>query len=339
VPAIPKIMKNDIRRYFSRMFMNTINSADFRNIQSYFHTFMAGPCKFVADHELIPEFKIPGRLVAAGPTLMSHYLLGCFVQYPDMAMTMKNSSIVTSTSWAGTKIVMEMEIRSTKMYDLDFSDWIPQITDLDTKYGEALALKAATEAQAVKKRRRAASLKAAVADLSLEPVSLESAIGSVSPGSAGGSVTCQGEWFPAPAVSATALVFTTETAADLPDAPAVSPSATTAVKQPVGKNAPKKTKPEGKASKSKSTAASKKRNSDDLELTSDASDLSALAPDAAPRSEDDFQIPEAYVHSLFAKARLLPKPIELVLGGTITMFLDENNHMQHMGLDMRQTNR
>jgi hypothetical protein len=175
LPPIPKIMKNDIRRYFSRMFMNTINSADFRNIQSYFHTFMAGPCKFVMAHETLPDLRIPDRMVTAGPRLMSHYLLGCFVQYPDMVISMKSSNIVTSSSWAGTKIVMEMEIRSTKMYDLEQDEWIPQIAELGAKYSEAQAVKAAAEAQAAKKRRKAAALRVAAADLSLEPVALDSA--------------------------------------------------------------------------------------------------------------------------------------------------------------------
>ena len=38
----PRVMKNDIRRYYSRMLMNTINSADFNQLQSFFSTFMTG---------------------------------------------------------------------------------------------------------------------------------------------------------------------------------------------------------------------------------------------------------------------------------------------------------
>eukprot|EP01032_Pedospumella_encystans_P036062 gene36062-40788_t len=85
----PKVMKNDIRRYFSRMFMNTINSGDFGKLQDYFNTFMMGPTKFVANHEKVdPSLHIPSLLIADGPRLMAHYLLGTFVMYPDMILLM-----------------------------------------------------------------------------------------------------------------------------------------------------------------------------------------------------------------------------------------------------------
>lgn len=122
---LPKVMKNDIRRYFSRMFMNTINSADFINMQNFFNTFMTSECTFVSAQVLSPVFNVPDRLVASGPRQFAHYLLGCFVMYPDMVLTMSDTRIVTSSGWAGTKVVMDVDYHLTKIYDIPLETWVP----------------------------------------------------------------------------------------------------------------------------------------------------------------------------------------------------------------------
>lgn len=131
---IPKVMKNDIRRYFSRMFMNTINSADFINMQNFFNTFMKKDCTFVSAQTLSPVFNVPERLVAKGPRLFSHYLLGCFVMYPDMVLTMNDTRIVTSSSWAGTKVIMEVDYHLTKIYDIPYETWVPPEEAVEDMY-------------------------------------------------------------------------------------------------------------------------------------------------------------------------------------------------------------
>mmetsp|Transcript_25929 Transcript_25929/g.43615 ORF Transcript_25929/g.43615 Transcript_25929/m.43615 type:complete len:215 (+) Transcript_25929:64-708(+) len=45
--AIAKVPKNDIRRHYARMFMNTLNAGDLGITQKYFSTFMRGNCQFV----------------------------------------------------------------------------------------------------------------------------------------------------------------------------------------------------------------------------------------------------------------------------------------------------
>lgn len=131
---LPKVMKNDIRRYFSRMFMNTINSADFINMQNFFNMFMTKDCTFVSAQLLSPVFQVPDRLVAIGPRLFSHYLLGSFVMYPDMVLVMKNSRIVTSSSWSGTKVEMEVEYHLTKTYHIPLETWVPPAEALADMY-------------------------------------------------------------------------------------------------------------------------------------------------------------------------------------------------------------
>ena len=126
---------NDVRRYYARMFMNCVNSGDLPQVESYFNTFMSGPCNFVLKHNINPLFGIPPHLAAQGPRLFSHYLLGCFLTFPDMVLKLGSSNIITSKGWNGTKIVMETDVYCTKIYDLseDFS-WLPEVDQLSDIY-------------------------------------------------------------------------------------------------------------------------------------------------------------------------------------------------------------
>jgi len=134
--SAPRILKNDIRRFFSNMFMNTVNSADFHRTEDFFRIFMASQCTFASQQVLAPEFRVPSTLQAVGPRLFAHYLLGCFVMYPDMVLSMSDTKIVTSNRWAGTKIVMQVEYRLTKMYDMPVECWVPPAPALEKVYKE-----------------------------------------------------------------------------------------------------------------------------------------------------------------------------------------------------------
>eukprot|EP01032_Pedospumella_encystans_P003193 gene3193-3762_t len=72
---------------------------------------------------------------------MAHYLLGTFVMYPDMILLMNGSRITTSPAWTGTKIEMDVEVFSTKMYDLSIDDWVPQLSTLGERYRKLIAEK------------------------------------------------------------------------------------------------------------------------------------------------------------------------------------------------------
>lgn len=359
-PSIPKVMKNDIRRHYSRMFMNTINSADFCNMQNYFNTFMSGPCKFIADHVMIQtEFEIPSRIVADGPRLMAHYLLGCFVMYPDMTLTMHDSRIVTSNSWAGTKIVMDMEIHSTKMYDLDMDVWIPQLAALESRYQAALQESARIKAIADKagESKSDTTVETTSSVDSTDPAGMQiSALESIADPRAPlvREVSCE----------STDLNLFSDPLDDgiVPlTVPRVDPSTTSpgvnelvvevsALAVPVttpptpavrkGKKGGKKGTTTGTAGGTGPAPAAggstkSKRKTSDLEDTSSNDQVMECVP-TSPQDFKHSHIPEAYVHALFAQAKLLPKALSLHLRGDITMYLDENNHIQHMNLNMEQ---
>jgi hypothetical protein len=281
---LPKIMKNDIRRYFARMFMNTINSAELNKIQSYFQTFMVGPCKFIAEHQASANLHLPDRMVTAGPWLISHYVLGCFVQYPDLVLRLKNSRIVTSSGSPGSKIVMDLEVQGTKIHDLELVDWIPKVNQIQQQH--------TTEEKLAKKRRKplAAKLLPAVgSDNHSEPVIDTDAV-------ANASVAVGID-----SVDTVDCSVKEQSGTELPVA-SLTGSATTELINKDTKRA---------------SAGTKRRGSKAFQ-------------------EAMFNISEAQVHALFAKASLLPTPIAMTLGGTITLFLDDSNHVQHMSLSMKQ---
>lgn len=122
---IPRVLKNDIRRHYAPMFMNTINSADIRIMQDFFNTFMTRPCRLVGDQAMSPQFGFPDRIIAEGPRLTAHYLLGVFLMFPDLVVNLVDSKIITSNTWTGTKIVLEVDVRGTKVSALPVEAWIP----------------------------------------------------------------------------------------------------------------------------------------------------------------------------------------------------------------------
>ena len=132
----PKILKNDIRRSFSKMVFNTINCGDFEIMQEFTHTFMRPNCPFVCQVVDGPKYGLPEYLYTFGPRHHVHYKLGIFVMFPDLVGTMGESQIITSTGWPGTKIVIPFEFRMTQTYQLPTECWIPPESQLDRLYEE-----------------------------------------------------------------------------------------------------------------------------------------------------------------------------------------------------------
>ena len=131
---IPKIPKNDIRRYFPSMFMNTCNSGDFHHIQSFLQTFMTNNCNCISTQKLPLTLKIPDLVVAEGPVLFAHYLLGLQMMCPDVTMRLKNSKIVTFSNSPVTKIIMDVECSLTKIAHIPYELWIPSKDILSRLY-------------------------------------------------------------------------------------------------------------------------------------------------------------------------------------------------------------
>ena len=123
----PKILKNDIRRFLPRMFVNSINSDDFRHVQNFLFSFLVQQCAFNAEVTFPPLFHTPSKVNIRGVQLFSHYLLGWHVMFPDTIFTLKDSRIVTASQFSGSRIEMDIEFQLTKVSHIPIELWIPPI--------------------------------------------------------------------------------------------------------------------------------------------------------------------------------------------------------------------
>ena len=134
LPRLSHSSLNDVRRHYARMFTNCVNSSDLQNVDSYFNTFMSGPCSIEVNHRITSTYGLPHRMDATGPRLFAHYLLGCYVTFPDLMIKLNDSRIVTSSASRGSKIVMEIEAHCTKIYDIPDYQWVPGMDELSQMY-------------------------------------------------------------------------------------------------------------------------------------------------------------------------------------------------------------
>lgn len=137
VLVIPKVLKNDIRRCFAKMFVNTINAGEFDKMQEFVHTFMLPDCPFGLKVIMADNFGLPAVLRSVGPRMHVHYLLGGFVMYPDMVLSMGDSQIITSNVWTGTRIVIPFDCRMTKTHHIPAECWVPPADKVERMYAES----------------------------------------------------------------------------------------------------------------------------------------------------------------------------------------------------------
>lgn len=315
----PKVMKNDIRRYYSRMLMNTINSGDFNHLQSYFSTFMTGSTKFFINYDNFdPTYRIPTRIMADGPKLMSHYFLGIFVMYPDVVMNMNNTVITTSNTWSGTKIEMNVGFNATKIYDLPDGEWIPQLHILEEKckmLAEEKRNKLIQDSAAWSSDSCVEGNEKGLLERFPSPPSSSSNYYSgavVRTGSnSGGSAADRFNNFLPTNVDRYVSRSQSSDSARMPDSPASNAD-------------------------EDSTARKKKRLLSALEDTALPSVNTDTVTLPYVSHSNENHISEEYVRVLCAQARPVRAPMEVRMTGTITMFLDANNHIQHMNMTLHQ---
>lgn len=118
------------------MFVNTMNSGDINQIQSFFKTFMAGPCKCAVQHRINQAYGLPQFLNVTGPDKFAHYLMGCFLTFPDMIFQLDSAKVVVSKDWKGSRIIMQTQIFGSKLREIAEYPWSPEVDSLSALYGE-----------------------------------------------------------------------------------------------------------------------------------------------------------------------------------------------------------
>jgi len=303
-----RVMKNDIRRYYSRMLMNTINSGDFNHLQGYFSTFMTGNTKFLVNYDNFdPVYRIPPRLWTSGPKLMSHYFLGILVMYPDVVMHMENTVITTSNTWSGTKIEMDVAFDATKAYALSDAEWIPQ---LDTLEGNCSKL--------------AEEKNTHVLQVCPAPGRDDSSRETRRKRPEGGASGSNGSYCPSSSssLSSYASASSRRSVVETRHSPGGPFLATNEDMSTAGK---RKRPPPGALN-----ALSKAHTDRTGKVLSPESTVSQSNNGNHALISDD------YVRALCAQATLVPSPLRVSMKGKMTMFLDENNHILHMNMTVSQ---
>jgi hypothetical protein len=257
---VPRPVPQRVHSVYPQMFVNTVNSGDLESIQKYFKTFMAGPCTFVASHRISSHFGMPQFISAFSPQLFAHYLLGCYVTFPDMVLKLGETR-----AFAGggrTRIEMDVNIYLTKLYDIPNFPWAPEADELS----------------------------GAFRSLRLGPAKLAGGVSSS----------------PVPAQQP----------------PNGVKNGRGASKGPTGKNS------NGKGAQTPDHSVPPATAPKCAVLTPSADGVSALQ--RLPL------IPTSYHAAVVDGATVCMTPIPLHTRGVITMFLDENNNMQHLTVDLTE---
>jgi hypothetical protein len=345
--GIPRIMRNDIRWCYSQMFMNTVNSGDFTKMQNFFHTFMIKPCKFIVDHEIDSSFGIPHRLLVNGPKLMAHYLLGVFVIFPDFILNMTDSKIISAKGWTGSKIVIEVEVKSTKLYDISLESWVPQVKYLANFKRPAKG----TGGQSTEPGQEPVRIKSEPMEPGEIPRDGESEAGGFGAGASAqggkrarmsdGSSSEQTLPNPAEVVKAAPIVDISDgTGADY-----VTPEDTEIRRKgyrfmnSAKKNAGAAGGEEMPLGKRKLEEVTPKEETSSSTGANASAVAAAMGMGGLPRrdsiSSGGFN-PEMLIKALFSSAKPEKTPQILHAKGVITIFLDGNNNMQHINLVLAQ---
>lgn len=310
VQIIAKVVKSDIRRFYSQMFMNAVNSGDFNQLQFYFSTFMRGPAKFVINHDHFnSKYRLPPSLAADGPKLMAHFFLGVFVMYPDTHFRMENSRITTSSKWSGTKIEIIMDVFATKVYDISKEEWIPQPEVLEEKC-KRIAV------QKKYKRIQESTLGTASSNGNIPHFQACSGVGDTN------SYLCVPP--PEESLMNAGLSYLSRTSS--------------------GSNCEARSNASFCSDRTGDAVDEDALNADNITKSSVNNSCSTgkrkLVANTTQGESSSFYsvtsnapITEEYVTALHAQARVLPVPLEVRMKGLITLLLDENNHIQSM--DMR----
>jgi hypothetical protein len=135
IHGIPVSITEDIRKTYPQMFVNTMNSGDFTQILGYFTKYMAGPCRCAIQHRIAQYYGLPQFINITGPEGFSHYLMGCFLTFPDMIMNLESAEMIQSREWSGARIVLHVQFLGSKLRDLPQYPWSPDMDSLMYLYG------------------------------------------------------------------------------------------------------------------------------------------------------------------------------------------------------------
>ena len=355
--TLSKIFANDIRGNVARMFMNTLNSGDCVHVQNFFNTFMTRQCKVLVSHLMRnPALNYPGLVVTDGPRQFSHYLLGAFVQFPDMTVSMQDCRLYTHTNWLGTKVEMDITVYGTKMCEIKREDWVPSLNQLAGKYEATIqkdrfrlpVVEAAVATTAAATTNILATTTAALTATATAAAAI-TGTSAVLANTASAAIAANNINFNLLPILSTNIPNTDISqlhreieleAPDLSDLtissgdelhPSLLPRKRT--------TKPKMLKTHSKTGKTTKTLSKKKLRQSESLYNNNIMYPSTSLNDILTSTECmGSHIPEEYSRTLLNTSKFMSKPLPLATKGRITLYLNEHNQLQSVDINLQQTN-
>lgn len=296
---------------YAQMFVNSVNSGDLLNAQKFFRTFMATTGTFVANHRVGPRYGLPEILSAFSPQLFAHYLLGVFATFPDLVLKLGDTRTVSQGG--KTRIEMDIQVMCTKLYDIPNYSWAPQAEELCSTF-QTLAVSSGQ--YQVRPNRVIPEQRGPYAAPASGPANPgpRTAYGSYRYASTDGGAT-YGPVYNGPYGTASNGTYGGIYAGATAYNGAYVGTYNGPYAPSAGSNANDHSGPYGVAWRNRSCAIAKPTPTDITVLQ--------RLPIA----------PSNFVTALVDQAEVLAVPIPLHTKGTITLYLDENNSIQHIAID------
>eukprot|EP00981_Chlorochromonas_danica_P009011 scaffold2421_cov171-Ochromonas_danica.AAC.1 len=125
VSPFPRILKRDIRRDYSTMYINVINSADSGLVTSFLETFCVDKCRMVDYYK--PEENLPGKVPVLELTKLADITKRMQLQLsaaPDCVIRLQDAHIWQHLYEMGSKVVMYIRLQCTALAEtmMEFED-------------------------------------------------------------------------------------------------------------------------------------------------------------------------------------------------------------------------
>lgn len=114
---MPRVLKNDIRREYAKMLINSFNSGDDKLIYSFFRQFGHPNCQLIRHSANPISNDNPVVKYADGLDCLIPQLIKCIKLYPDIATTLQKCAVIPSfEKEEGSKIYFQATVKLTKIF-------------------------------------------------------------------------------------------------------------------------------------------------------------------------------------------------------------------------------
>ncbi|RYG68603.1 hypothetical protein EON64_04795 [archaeon] len=113
--VVPRILKRDIRRDWSAMFVNTVNCAELERITAFYRFFCRPDCRSV---DMIPVAQRVFRFESVGVERLARRTFAEFQAAPDLVVRLLSSAIWQTQNGSSSRVVCRLRVEGTNRESL-----------------------------------------------------------------------------------------------------------------------------------------------------------------------------------------------------------------------------